>query len=98
MAEILQDSDWDENPMPGIIQEMGRLGPNAIIFEVGLARLFGKHPISVKRAVARGELPPPARLMGKPCWTAGAIIRHVESKLEAAAKEAAILAQHRTGS
>lgn len=86
----------EENLLPGIVQEMGRLGPGAIIFEDGLARLIGKHPISVKRAVARGELPPPARFMGKPCWTAGAIIRHLEAKLEAAAREAAILAQYRT--
>lgn len=93
--EVVQKEEG-RDVMPGVIKEMGQLGPGAIIFEDGLARLIGKHSVSVKRAVARGELPPPARFMGKPCWTAGSIIRHVEAKLEAAAKEAAILANYRT--
>ena len=72
----------------GIVKEIGELTLNAILTEGGLARIFGRHQVSIKRAVQRGELPPPTRLLGEPIWTAGAIIRHLEERLEAAQKEA----------
>jgi hypothetical protein len=74
--------------LPGIIQELGELGSGAVITESGLAKLIHRHPISVKRAVERGELPPPVRLFGRPAWTVGVIVRHLEARLEQAAKEA----------
>ena len=43
---------------------------------------------SVKRAVQRGELPPPCRLFGGNAWTAGAIVQHIEKRLDQAAQEA----------
>ena len=49
--------------------------------------MFGRHPASIKRAVARGELPAPARLLGGNSWTAGAIVRHIERRMDEAAKE-----------
>lgn len=79
--------------LPGIIALLGELGPGAILFEEGLARLFDRHPVSIKRAVERGELPPPVKLLGQPAWTAGALVRHIEGRLEEAAKEAERLAQ-----
>lgn len=75
----------------GIVRELGELGPGAVIFEDGLASLLNRHPASIKRAVERGELPRPARLLGKPAWTAGAIIKHLETRQENAAKEQANL-------
>ena len=72
--------------LPGVCAELGQLGEGAIVTEHGLAEIFGKHPVSVKRAVERGELPPPTRLMGKPVWTIGAIRRHIEERLEAEAR------------
>ena len=74
--------------LPGIIALLGELKPGAIITEEGMAQLFQRHPASVKRAVQRGELPPPCRLFGGNAWTVGALVRHIESRLEAAAKEA----------
>ena len=71
-----------------VVLEIGQLPAGAIIMEEDLARIFGRHPVSVKRAVARGELPPPARLFGKPSWTAGAILAHLEGRLEAAKRDA----------
>jgi len=73
--------------LPGVFATIGALPPGAIVTEDALARLFHRHPASIKRAVARGELPTPARLLGGNAWTAGAIVRHVERRLEAAAKE-----------
>jgi len=71
-----------------VVAEFGELGPGALVTEAGLARMFGKHPASIKRAVDRGELPRPTRLMGKPTWTAGKIVEHIESRQDAAAREA----------
>jgi len=71
-----------------IVRELGESPPGGLISEAALARLLGRHPASIKRAVERGELPPPTRLLGKPIWTVGAILRHIEARLEASAKEA----------
>ena len=66
----------------------GELPPGAILEEEAVARMFNRHPASVKRAVERGELPPPVRLFGKPAWTAGAILAHMDARLAAAKREA----------
>ena len=83
----------DPNDLPGIIAALGELKPGAIITEEGAAHLFGRHVVSVKRAVQRGELPPPCRLFGVNAWTVGALVRHIETRLEEAAKEAETIAR-----
>ena len=85
--EVTANDDQELIPL-GIVSELGELGPGAIVSEQALARLFKRHPVSIKRAVARGELPPPTRLLGGPVWTVGAIIRHMEKRLQTVAKEA----------
>ena len=40
-----------------------------------------------KRAVERGELPPPVRLFGRPCWTVEHVLAHVNARLQAALDE-----------
>ena len=77
----------DDGHLPGVIAELGELKPGAIISEEGMAGLFHRHVVSVKRAVQRGELPPPCRLFGVNVWTAGALVRFIESRLEQKAKE-----------
>ena len=74
--------------MPGVVRELGELAPGAIITEAGLASMLGRCQTSIKRAVSRGELPPSARLLGQPVWTAGTILAHLEKRLADAAKEA----------
>jgi hypothetical protein len=71
---------------PGVFAEIGALPAGTLITEEGLAHLFGKCTASIKNAVDRGELPRPARLMGKPTWTAGAIVAHHQERLAAEAK------------
>jgi hypothetical protein len=78
----------DGNRLLGIISVLGELKPAAIITEEGLARLFNRHVASVKRAVQRGELPLPTRLFGQNVWTVGTLIRHIENRLDQAAKDA----------
>ena len=76
-----------ENDAPGIISQLGELGEGAIVFERGLASLFSRHPASIKRAVERGELPVPVRLLGHAAWTAGVLLRFLEDRQAQAAKE-----------
>jgi hypothetical protein len=78
----------DRNSLLGIVAVLGELKPAAIISEEGVARLFNRHVASVKRAIQRGELPPPTRLFGQNVWTVGALIRHIETRLDQAAKDA----------
>jgi hypothetical protein len=73
--------------VPGVCSIVGALPHAAVISEQGLAKMFSKHPASIKAAVDRGELPPPIRFMGKPTWTVGAVVKHFEKRLEAAEKE-----------
>ena len=77
----------DTHSLPGVIAELGELKPASIITEEGMARLFHRHVVSVKRAVQRGELPPPCRLFGVNVWTTGVLVRYIENRLEQVAKE-----------
>lgn len=71
------------------------LSPWHIVTEDDLARALGRHPVTIKRAVERGELPPPVRLMGKPTWTGAAILKHLESRLEQAQETADVFKRQR---
>lgn len=71
-----------------IVAELGRLPEGAIISESALARLLSRHPVSIKRAVSRGELPQPIRLLGQSVWTVGVIVKFLEKRLEDAARDA----------
>ena len=77
------NGSWD------IIRELGDLPLGAIVSEEGLAKIFGRHHVSIKRAVQRGELPPSVRLFGVPVWTVDAIRQHLRQRLETALKESA---------
>jgi hypothetical protein len=78
----------DTQSLPGIIAALGEMTPGTIVTEEGLAQVFKRHIVSVKRAVERGELPPPCRLFGARVWTAGTLIRYIEHRLDKAAQEA----------
>lgn len=83
----VEQSEKHRGGTPGIWRDLGDLPQGAIVTEEALARIFGRHQVSIKRAVDRGELPPPTRLLGGPVWTAGAILSHLEERLAAARKE-----------
>ena len=78
--------------LPGVITELGKLGAGAVVTEEGVAQLFNRCTVSVKRAVTRGELPPPCRLFGSNAWTVGALVGHIERRLEEAAAKSQKLA------
>lgn len=64
-----------------LCKELGILPEGAVVSLTDFAKLMGSHPISVDRAIKRGELPPPTRLMGKRVWTAGCLLKHIEGRL-----------------
>lgn len=71
----------------GIIREIGDLPAEAVITEQGLAKIFDRHRVSIKRAVERRELPPSVRLFGEPVWTIKALREHLAKRLDVAKKE-----------
>jgi len=72
--------------LPGIMG-LAALPPETPLDRADLARMLGKCETSIMRAVKRGELPRPVRLMGRPTWTARAILNHLTARLDAAARE-----------
>ena len=76
-----------EDYLPGIVAELGSLQPKSLIFEEGMSRIFKRHPASIKRAVDRGELPPPVRMFGKNAWTVEAITGHITTRLDEAVSD-----------
>jgi signal transduction histidine kinase len=83
------DTAPDADGGPGwLVTRLAELPPAALLDEAALAGLLGCHRCSIRRGVERGELPAPARLLGKPAWTAARILDHFAARLEAAEKEA----------
>ena len=87
------DRQEGTNSSLGIIRQLGDLSPDTVLSEQALAELFSRHRVSIKRAVARGELPPSVRLFGEPVWTVQAQRDHMNRRLETAKKEAEQLAR-----
>lgn len=87
-SSVHGDSEEEIIELPGIVAQLGELQPGAVITEEGVGHLFKRCTTSVKRAVERGELPPPCRLFGKNAWTVGIVIGHLERRLTQAADEA----------
>ncbi|MFO7950348.1 MAG: hypothetical protein R6U36_08260 [Candidatus Fermentibacteraceae bacterium] len=85
-----EDTAFSANTPPswGIIAELGALPSGAIVNESALARMFGRCTTTMKRAVDRGELPPPIKMFGELRWTAGALLAHIEARLKAAREDA----------
>jgi len=73
----------------GIWTLFGDLPPETVIFETALAEKLGKHPVSVKRAIKRGELPPSTQFLGAPAWQIGFINEYFNERLHEALKQAA---------
>jgi len=91
------DDVLDETLADGAFVELARLPEGAVVTMGELARLFGKHPVSIKRAVDRGELPEPVRLMGKSIWTVRILLEFIEQRLRSAGKGLDVFKKHRPG-
>lgn len=95
--ELPEGESGDESLADGAFVDLARL-PEATVVTLGeLARLLGKHPVSIKRAVDRGELPEPVRLMGKPIWTVRVLVEFIEKRLRDSSASMDVFKKHRPG-
>lgn len=78
-----QDNSRDLN----VISDIGAMPPGTILTVNALAQIFGRDRMSIFRAINRGELPRPTELLGCHRFTAGAIIKHIEKRMEEAEME-----------
>jgi hypothetical protein len=85
--EVSSMSNQNTVDREGVIASLALLPADAIIDEVGLSRIFNRHPVSIKRAIRRGEIPPGVRLLGKQTWTARVVLDHLSRRLDAARQE-----------
>lgn len=84
---VLQENEKNIE-LSGIIRELGDLPGGTIVNEEALAIIFDRCQVSIKRAIQRGELPPPVKLLGMPVWTVEKILNFINDRLELAQKEA----------
>jgi len=70
-------------PMLGL----GFFQPADVLNEQILASLLNRCPTTIKRMVAKGELPPPIKLAGAKCWTVQVLSDHFARRLAEAARE-----------
>lgn len=81
------ETSTEAGDVPGVVTGLGDLSPGALLTEESMARMFKRHRSNIRRAVERGELPPPVRLFNANTWTAGAVLRHIEARLAGEAKD-----------
>ena len=71
-----------------LIDGLAKMPEKAILDEIRLARILGVSSRTVRRMVARFELPPPVPLAGRSVWLAGRILAHLEAAAERAERDA----------
>jgi len=92
--QIIEIDDLeDPDLLPGVVSALGKLPPGTIINEATVAHIFKRQSVTtVKRAVKRGELPPPCKLFGDNVWTISKLLGFIENRLVEAARQAEELA------
>ena len=66
----------------GIVRELGDMSSGTVVSEIALARMFKRSTTTIRRAVARGELPPPMRMFGGNAWTIYSLQEHFRKRLD----------------
>lgn len=66
--------------MSDLLTILAELPEGAVVYEPAMCAYLQRTPWTLRRAVARGELPAPFRLLGKRAWTAGAVVRYLEQR------------------
>jgi len=71
-----------------LIKDLTLLPEKTLVDEKRLAVALKVTPRTVRRMVARFELPPPIRLAGRSVWMAGHVLAHIQKTAERAINEA----------
>lgn len=82
------EMDFDEEAGGGLlIDVLAKMPERAIIDQTKLAEIIGVKTRTVRRMVARFQLPPPVKFEKHSVWLAGRILNHLEKLSEEAEKE-----------
>ncbi|HEY3319903.1 MAG TPA: hypothetical protein VGP72_05440 [Planctomycetota bacterium] len=88
-VEQKQGEVFGPQAKPGlVVTGLAEMSRHALIDERALALSFAVTPRTIRRMVARHELPPPVRMAGRATWLAGKVIEHIEARAERAARKA----------
>ena len=68
--------------VPGVYDELARLPAQAMVDEKTLAAALGVTGRTVRRMVARLELPPAIQVAGRSVWFAGRVLAWLEAQAE----------------
>lgn len=66
----------------GIFAALALLPEKAILTEAAIAKAFGVTGRTIRRMVARHELPPPITISGRSVWFAGRVLSWIERAAE----------------
>lgn len=72
----------------GIFTALAELPGRAILTEAAMAKAFGVTGRTIRRMVARYELPPPMSISGRSTWFAGRVLAWLEGRAERQEREA----------
>jgi len=75
------------------IGELALMHPKTLLDKQRLAQLLAVTSRTIQRMVERSEIPPPITFRKRSFWMAGHVLRHIESQVEEAAKEAERMAR-----
>jgi predicted DNA-binding transcriptional regulator AlpA len=71
-----------------LLDELAFLHEKALVDEKRLAASLKVTPRTIRRMVARFELPPPIRLAGRSVWMVGHVLAHIQAAAERALSDA----------
>jgi len=80
-----------------VIVALAKLPERAVVDEAALARALGVSKRTLRRMVARFEMPPPVRLAGRSTWIVGRVLAWFEARAERAARDAERMARRLEG-
>lgn len=73
----------------GVLTALAELPAKAILTEAAMAKAFGVTGRTIRRMVARYELPPPILISGRSTWLAGRVLAWIEGRAERQERSAA---------
>ena len=86
--ETAKQNEGRKSDQGKIITRLQEMPSSALVDEAALAHTLGVSKRTVRRMVARYELPPPVRLAGRSTWQAGKVVSWFEQRAERLAREA----------
>ena len=76
-----QNGHYEHADDIGIVDELGKLPPGALLTVNGMARVFGKSPNTIMRAVNEKRLPKPFRIFSEHYWRVGEVDAFLQKRM-----------------